>query len=150
MDAEGNVEEATSSQPATTSNNQNNRNHNYENPVLHERYTKLSDPPPNKLVPIPQKTKTSRTNVPLPPIHHQLDRNKYPQFTLRQEFMPRIGTPTGSVAGSIAESSIRSDMSRTRYEAESPDELALVRAASTYNCCLKGRTAKSVIVWLPG
>lgn len=36
------------------------------------------------------------------------------------------------------------------YESESPDELALVRAASTYGCRLHRRTIKTVDVILPG
>ncbi|KAK6168454.1 hypothetical protein SNE40_020985 [Patella caerulea] len=52
--------------------------------------------------------------------------------------------------GSIGGSSFLSDMSsRTRYEAESPDELALVKAASTYGCRLLKRSPKTVVVWLP-
>lgn len=35
------------------------------------------------------------------------------------------------------------------YEAESPDELALVNAARAYNVRLVGRTAQSAIVSLP-
>ena len=53
--------------------------------------------------------------------------------------------------GSITESSYLSDTPRrTRYEAESPDELALVKAASTYGCQLMRRSQKNVVVWLPG
>lgn len=52
---------------------------------------------------------------------------------------------------SMTASSYLSDMSsRTRYEAESPDELALVRAASTYGCRLMKRSPDRVLVWLPG
>ena len=36
------------------------------------------------------------------------------------------------------------------YEAESPDELALVQAANAYGCKLLKRTPDRVIVWLPG
>ncbi|XP_046566596.1 phospholipid-transporting ATPase VD-like [Haliotis rubra] len=39
---------------------------------------------------------------------------------------------------------------RTRYEAESPDELALVKAASTYGCRLLQRSPERVSVFLPG
>ncbi|XP_052793308.1 phospholipid-transporting ATPase VB-like isoform X2 [Mya arenaria] len=146
MDSEGNVESVISI-PASV-NNSNSQNH--ENPILRERYTKLPETPaPNRLAPIHPDTQRVKTT--LPPIQSQsLDREKFPRYTQRLEYMPKISTPTGSVTGgSVAGSSIRSDMSRTRYEAESPDELALVRAASTYNCCLKGRTVKSVTVWLP-
>ena len=148
MDADGNVEGAASG-PSVQVNHNHYNNTNRENPILTERYTKLPETPPSKKLPAinhggPNGRKGSN---PLPPIHHSaLDSVKYPKYSQRQEFMPNVSTPTGSVA----DSSIRSDMSRTRYEAESPDELALVRAASTYNCCLKGRSAKSVIVWLPG
>lgn len=36
------------------------------------------------------------------------------------------------------------------YEAESPDEAALVHAAHAYRCTLKGRSAESLLVDLPG
>lgn len=36
------------------------------------------------------------------------------------------------------------------YEAESPDEAALVHAAQAYHCTLKGRSAESLLVELPG
>lgn len=58
-----------------------------------------------------------------------------------------LATPSeGSIAGSCA----WSDISRTRFEAESPDELALVRAAATYGCCLKKRSHGKITVILPG
>ncbi|XP_025085934.1 probable phospholipid-transporting ATPase VA isoform X2 [Pomacea canaliculata] len=57
------------------------------------------------------------------------------------------GTPSeGSVTGS---SFLSDSSSQTRYEAESPDELALVRAASTYGCRLLKRSPDKVVVWLP-
>jgi hypothetical protein len=58
-----------------------------------------------------------------------------------------LATPS---EGSIAGSSAWSDISRTRFEAESPDELALVRAAATYGCCLKKRSHGKITVFLPG
>ena len=39
---------------------------------------------------------------------------------------------------------------KTRYEAESPDELALVKAACSYGCKLLRRTADLIQIWLPG
>jgi hypothetical protein len=36
------------------------------------------------------------------------------------------------------------------YEAESPDELALVKAAYRYGCRLIRRTPDTVQIWLPG
>lgn len=36
------------------------------------------------------------------------------------------------------------------YEAESPDEAALVHAARAYRCTLRGRSAESLLVDLPG
>lgn len=36
------------------------------------------------------------------------------------------------------------------YEAESPDEAALVHAAQAYRCTLRGRSAESLLVDLPG
>lgn len=156
MDDEGNIASSTNSLQVPSITPKINQNQNQsEGQVYTEKYTKLPDNPPNKkLAPIVHDGTIPRNGKhPLPPIsnqHDRLDRDKFPRYTQRLEYMPKISTPTGSIAGSIAGSSIRSDMSRTRYEAESPDELALVRAASTYNCCLKGRTANSVTVWLPG
>ena len=113
---------------------------------LVEKYTLIPDGTPVK-VKLPPSVDTTPTGKKLPP----LDSKEFPLNAARLEYMPnQLNTPTGSVTGSIAGSSIRSDMSRIRYEAESPDELALVRAASTYNCCLKGRSANRVTVWLPG
>ena len=133
MDIEGNV---------TNSAYQINRN---SSSSLLEKYTRIPDDTPQiRLPPVVDGTPNRKS---LPP----LDSKEFPLNAARLEFMPnQLSTPTGSIAGSIAGSSIRSDMSRIRYEAESPDELALVRAASTYNCCLKGRTANRVTVWLPG
>lgn len=112
---------------------------------LPEKYTPIPDGAPVQ-VKLPPPVDTTPTGKKLPP----LDSKEFPLNAARLEYMPnQLNTPTGSVTGSIAGSSIRSDMSRIRYEAESPDELALVRAASTYNCCLKGRTANRVTVWLP-
>lgn len=155
MDDEGNIASSMNLQNSTRTNH--NQNH-AENPIFTEKYTKLNENSGKKLAPITSNDGTTPRNgkALLPPITNSsrdslgLDRDKFPRYNQRQEFMPKISTPTGSVAGSVAGSSIRSDMSRTRYEAESPDELALVRAASTYNCCLRGRSAKSVTVWLPG
>lgn len=156
MDDEGNIASSSNSLQVPGLGAKLNQNQS-ENPLLTEKYTKLTDNHTGKkLAPINQDGTNSRNSKnPLPPItqlrdSHGLDREKFPRYTQRLEYMPNMSTPTGSLAGSNAESSIRSDMSRTRYEAESPDELALVRAASTYNCCLKGRTATSVTVWLPG
>ena len=39
---------------------------------------------------------------------------------------------------------------KTRYEAESPDEWALVTAACSYGCRLVRRTPERAYVWLPG
>ena len=53
--------------------------------------------------------------------------------------------------GSITGSSFLSDGGpRMQYEAESPDELSLVKAASTYGCKLTGRSPGKVKVFLPG
>lgn len=71
--------------------------------------------------------------------------NSY-EFERNRDF--GISTPS---EGSIAGSSYISDGSQqSRYEAESPDELALVRAACTYGCRLMKRSVEKVRVWLPG
>lgn len=54
----------------------------------------------------------------------------------------------GSVTGSSF-LSINSN-NKMHYEAESPDELALVKAASTYGCKLLKRSPDKVTVRLPG
>ncbi|XP_070196933.1 phospholipid-transporting ATPase VA-like isoform X2 [Littorina saxatilis] len=60
------------------------------------------------------------------------------------------GDYPGSEGGSITGSSFISESSlRTRYEAESPDEMALVKAASTYGCRLLKRSPDKVLIWLP-
>ncbi|XP_056012522.1 phospholipid-transporting ATPase VD-like isoform X2 [Ostrea edulis] len=65
------------------------------------------------------------------------------------ERLREFGMSTPS-EGSIAGSSFISDGSQqSRYEAESPDELALVRAACTYGCRLMKRSVEKVRVWLP-
>lgn len=38
---------------------------------------------------------------------------------------------------------------KSRYEAESPDELALVKAVCNYGCRLTNRTNETVSVYLP-
>ena len=52
---------------------------------------------------------------------------------------------------SSTEASLMSEHTlKTRYEAESPDELALVRAACSYGCRLVKRTPNRAHVWLLG
>ena len=143
MDDEGNVLNSTYLRSTTSTTNLQEKYN------LTEKYTPMPDGGYSpQYVKLPPVTQTSTPNHGKQP---PLDSKEFPLNAARLEFMPnQLNTPTGSIAGSIAGSSIRSDMSRIRYEAESPDELALVRAASTYNCCLKGRTANKVTVWLPG
>ena len=61
-------------------------------------------------------------------------------------FKPRdsIIDETATEASTMSENTLK-----TRYEAESPDELALVKAACTYGCRLLRRTPDHVTVWLP-
>ena len=142
MDDEGNVLNSTYLRSTVSTNNLQEKYN------LTEKYTPITDNSPQyvKLPPVTVAS-TPNNNKQAPP----LDSKEFPLNAARLEYMPnQLNTPTGSIAGSIGGSSMRSDMSRIRYEAESPDELALVRAASTYNCCLKGRTANKVTVWLPG
>ena len=47
-------------------------------------------------------------------------------------------------------SEVSSRTLQTRYEAESPDELALVQAACAYGCRMVQRTPDYATVWLPG
>ncbi|KAK3100160.1 hypothetical protein FSP39_015575 [Pinctada imbricata] len=98
----------------------------------------------------PPNGRKSLQNSSLPPIAT----TSSSEFSLAQDLRARleltgssIGTPS---EGSIASSSFLSDGSHnSRYEAESPDELALVRAACTYGCRLMKRTVGKVKVWLP-
>lgn len=50
----------------------------------------------------------------------------------------------------IIGSSPKSSGSKPIYEAESPDELALVQMAYVYNCRLVKRTPRRAIISLPG
>ena len=65
----------------------------------------------------------------------------------RAEGAPRVGAEAleepggGGPAGSSQQ---------LLYEAESPDELALVQAARAYGCTLRGRAADGLMVELPG
>ena len=60
-------------------------------------------------------------------------------------------TGDNSESGSVAGSSFLSVGSqRMHYEAESPDELALVKAANTYGCKLTRRSPGKVTVAFPG
>ncbi|XP_046562486.1 phospholipid-transporting ATPase VB-like [Haliotis rubra] len=68
--------------------------------------------------------------------------------SLNSESDYQFTSSNGSIAGSSSQMSDSSQ--RTRYEAESPDELALVKAASTYGCRLIQRSPERVSVWLPG
>ena len=52
--------------------------------------------------------------------------------------------------GSISSSCLSDFSYNMRYEAESPDELALVKAASAYGCRLCQRSPEKVSVYLPG
>ena len=45
---------------------------------------------------------------------------------------------------------VSEDTLQTRFEAESPDELALVKAACYYGCKLLQRTPEFLQLWLPG
>uniref|UniRef100_A0A182QXU6 Phospholipid-transporting ATPase n=1 Tax=Anopheles farauti TaxID=69004 RepID=A0A182QXU6_9DIPT len=51
---------------------------------------------------------------------------------------------------SISQGSTSPASSRPIYEAESPDELALVNAAFSYDCCLVNRSPNHVLVSVPG
>lgn len=95
----------------------------------------------------------------LPPLNINLNQSNNMKKPLRPaviaeswEFINgRADSPLATPSeGSMTGSSAWSDMSRTRFEAESPDELALVRAAATYGCCLKKRTHGKITVFLPG
>ena len=57
---------------------------------------------------------------------------------------------SGEGSSSLEASSVTDITTKSHYEAESPDELALVQASSTYGCKLKQRTPDRVVVELPG
>ncbi|XP_061165426.1 phospholipid-transporting ATPase VD-like isoform X2 [Saccostrea echinata] len=88
----------------------------------------------------PLSKKNGNIHVPPITISNSGDFDRFREFGM--------STPS---EGSIAGSSYISDGSQnSRYEAESPDELALVRAACTYGCRLINRSVDKVRVWLPG
>ena len=57
---------------------------------------------------------------------------------------------SGEGSSSMEASSVTDITTKPHYEAESPDELALVQAASSYGCKLLKRTPDRVKLWLPG
>ncbi|KAL8581296.1 hypothetical protein ACOMHN_028322 [Nucella lapillus] len=83
----------------------------------------------------------------------QVPSTPVPRSSPRHSRLSLISDPgdyAPSESSVTASSSILSSNSlRACYEAESPDELALVKAASTYGCRLIKRTPESVTVWLP-
>ena len=57
---------------------------------------------------------------------------------------------SGEGSSSLEASTVTDITTKLNYEAESPDELALVQASSTYGCKLLKRTPDRVVLWLPG
>lgn len=115
-----------------------------------KQQTSLPDTPTGKktsLQPIDHKEKDRKGA--LPPITAASG-----DFSLSKDYLqPRLDSHSPALTpseGSLAGSSLISDLSRNQYEAESPDELALVKAACTYGCCLLKRSPDKVTVWLPG
>lgn len=116
---------------------------------LTEFYKKLPDTTTKKtpLTPLAQEASTPKS-LPLPPISGLAEFQQRDHLYNRYDSSSPALTPS---EGSIAGSSFLSDISqRTQYEAESPDELALVKASCTYGCCLLKRSPDKVTVWLPG
>ncbi|XP_069129407.1 phospholipid-transporting ATPase VA-like isoform X2 [Argopecten irradians] len=115
---------------------------------LNDFYKKLPDPTSKKsnLSPLGQENSHPKS-LALPPISATADfQNRDLLYNRYDSSSPALTPSEGSIAGS----SFMSDMSqRTQYEAESPDELALVKASSTYGCCLLKRSPDKVTVWLP-
>uniref|UniRef100_A0A8D3DSE0 Phospholipid-transporting ATPase n=1 Tax=Scophthalmus maximus TaxID=52904 RepID=A0A8D3DSE0_SCOMX len=71
-------------------------------------------------------------------------------FTSRRK-LDLSATGEGGNAGPDVETDSDSDTDdELLYEAESPDEAALVHAARAYRCTLRGRSAESLLVDLPG
>ncbi|XP_076446004.1 LOW QUALITY PROTEIN: phospholipid-transporting ATPase VA-like [Babylonia areolata] len=93
----------------------------------------------------PPDTSFNRLQVPSTPLARSSPRHS------RLSLVSDFGDYAASESSVTASSSILSSSSqRTCYEAESPDELALVKAASTYGCRLMKRSPEMVTVWLPG
>ena len=115
-------------------------------------------PPPKPLSPIassPETTPTHEAGGTSSAVSPFPNRPKYLQLpSLLNKFVSgsssslaklnRSVTPTPSIAA------VATQEKKPLYEAESPDELALVDAAFAYNCRLVRRTPKRVVVSLPG
>ncbi|XP_055916558.1 phospholipid-transporting ATPase VB isoform X1 [Eupeodes corollae] len=76
--------------------------------------------------------------------------NKFKTFT---SFL-NTKTPVKRLANKLkqpkAQTELRLENTRPMYEAESPDELALVNAAYSYDCCLINRSPNHILVSVPG
>ncbi|XP_021366126.1 probable phospholipid-transporting ATPase VA isoform X3 [Mizuhopecten yessoensis] len=121
--------------------------HDKEKQKLNDFYRKLPEPAAKKsqLAPLGQENSTPKS-LALPPISGTADFQNRELYNRFDSSSPALTPSEGSIAGS----SFMSDMSqRTQYEAESPDELALVKASCTYGCCLLKRSPDKVTVWLP-
>ncbi|KAL3879260.1 hypothetical protein ACJMK2_031562 [Sinanodonta woodiana] len=135
MDSEGHV-----SNPALNNIQNNHRPNNHLPEIPQDRSSRKPPLPTENLA----RKIFRRSRTPLPPIGGTSSVNgDLPHNEVDTE------SDRGSVTGSNTGSSMKLDMSKIRYEAESPDELALVKAASTYGCCLLKRSANSVTVELP-
>ena len=72
-------------------------------------------------------------------------------FTISESVNEDADSSISGEGSSLLEASSVTDIpTKPNYEAESPDELALVQAASTYGCNLKKRTPDRVVLELPG
>lgn len=70
-------------------------------------------------------------------------------FSVEEDLSSRARTPSEGSMTDTSTSILSESTLEGRYDAESPDELALVKAASTYGCRLLKRMPNSVMVLLP-
>ncbi|GFO46882.1 phospholipid-transporting ATPase [Plakobranchus ocellatus] len=108
------------------------------------------DPPPNKpgpIKPLPVKDTLEKPNI------NKMNMQSSTPSSLKSRSLLSLSVSESgdaSESGSVAGSSFLSVGSqRMHYEAESPDELALVKAANTYGCKLTRRSPGKVTVAFP-
>ena len=131
-----------------------------EKHTLNKQKSKLLDIFPNfarrSLSPIP----SSPEELPSTPVNGTVDDDMKSQAHLRPKHLqlPGIFSKLLAATSSVSLGKLNSSRSPTPtpsdfrpiYEAESPDELALIDAAYAYNCKLLRRSPTSAIVHLPG
>lgn len=100
------------------------------------------------LSPIDSSAETTPSESPAPPLRPRF--LQLPSLASAQSFfsLRRSSTPTSDVSNS--QPATPSSDRKHLYEAESPDELALIDASCTYNIRLFQRSVHHVVVSVPG